>query len=336
MTWLDNARIVAILGVVFIHAAVGAVVDNPVGDTFWWAGNVWDSLSRWSVPVFVMISGALLLDPARQESPLDFYRKRLTRILLPILFWSLFYLAWTYLKGAQKGAAPGLGELVAKWASGRPYYHLWFMYMLPGLYLVAPFLRRLVQAASRAELTGLAAAAFVLAALNQVHQGFTGTEAPLFINWFLAYTPYFLAGYLIRTYPGSVPRGLCLGVFALSCVLTMAGCFGVARSAGLVKGLYFYEYLSLSVIPMALSLMFLLRDWQRPLLGTRNEAVAGLSFGVYLIHAAVLDVLSHEVSRRGLLLHPAWSIPTMAVLVFALSLAATACMRRVPWLRQLV
>src|SRR3954447_23076195 len=78
--WLDLARVLAIGAVLAVHeagAAVGARRPGEPADPAWWAANVLDAASRWCVPVFVMVSGALLLDPRRTERPREFYRRRL-------------------------------------------------------------------------------------------------------------------------------------------------------------------------------------------------------------------------------------------------------------------
>lgn len=69
-----------------------------LGTEYWWISNVYDSISRWGVPVFVMVSGALLLDTSKQEGILTFYKKRLSKIFIPIIFWTAFYLFWFFLK----------------------------------------------------------------------------------------------------------------------------------------------------------------------------------------------------------------------------------------------
>lgn len=114
MIWLDNSRIIAIYAVVFLHVSAGVVIGNDVGTEYWWVGNVYDSAVRWCVPVFVMISGALLLDPNKQEDLATFYTKRLSRILVPIIFWSAFFLAWAFLKGAMKGNELTVVDLLKK------------------------------------------------------------------------------------------------------------------------------------------------------------------------------------------------------------------------------
>ena len=67
MVWLDNSRIIAILAVVFLHVSAGVVTESVIGTESWWVGNLYDSLVRWCVPVFVMISGAVLLDHSKKK-----------------------------------------------------------------------------------------------------------------------------------------------------------------------------------------------------------------------------------------------------------------------------
>ena len=86
MIWLDAARVAAIVAVVLLQVSASVVTQAPLGSTVWWVGNGYDALVRWCVPVFVMVSGALLLDARKTESLATFFRKRAARIGLPLLF----------------------------------------------------------------------------------------------------------------------------------------------------------------------------------------------------------------------------------------------------------
>jgi surface polysaccharide O-acyltransferase-like enzyme len=96
MIWVDKARIFAVFAVIVLHVSAIVVVGiKDFYDLQWWFGNIYDSMVRWCVPVFVMISGALLLSEAKTESISIFYKKRILRLLTPTLFWSLFFTIWT-------------------------------------------------------------------------------------------------------------------------------------------------------------------------------------------------------------------------------------------------
>lgn len=111
MRWLNNARIIAILAVVLLHVSSRVITWSELGSNDWWYANLYDSLVRWCVPVFVMISGALLLAPEKAEPLGVFYKKRASRILSPLVFWSLFYMLWDFSRNMLKGDPKSIQEI---------------------------------------------------------------------------------------------------------------------------------------------------------------------------------------------------------------------------------
>lgn len=139
---LDIIRVLAIVMVLVTHAAesfyissVGALSIKP-GDEFW--VNLFNSASHACVALFVVVSGSLLL-PIK-ESPSGFYLKRIPKIFIPFLIWSVLYLLLPLLWGGTNiEAVKDNGSRLLytfSWASG----HLWFIYMLIGVYLIIPII----------------------------------------------------------------------------------------------------------------------------------------------------------------------------------------------------
>src|ERR1700761_6847314 len=93
MPYGDMIRIVGTIAVVCGHCC-DMILFRPGAElTYnWWVCNIYDALTRWAVPAYIMLSGALLLDPARHEAPHEFYRKRLWRIGIPMAFFSVFFM----------------------------------------------------------------------------------------------------------------------------------------------------------------------------------------------------------------------------------------------------
>jgi surface polysaccharide O-acyltransferase-like enzyme len=336
MTWLDNSRIVATFAVVLLHTAAVVVLNGVVGSGSWLVGNLYESFVRWCVPVFVMISGALLLDPAKNEDLRTFYTKRASRITVPLLFWSAFYLLYASAKGRVLGAPLSPVDLLTRLILGQPYFHMWFLYMMVTLYLFTPFLRKIVVGSTRGELTILTILAFLIAALSAIEASVSGNDSKLFFNLFLSYIPYFFLGYLIRTDKRAWPKPILWGVFLLSSCLTAFGCYIVATYRGLDVGLYFYGFLSITVIPMSVSIMYLLKSWTSPI-GSETfcRTLSALTFGVYLVHIVPLHVF--QFLRLGPLeYHPAVSIPVIAVVVFVSSAILSWMIYRVPYLRRVI
>lgn len=319
MVWLDAARVLAIFAVVLLHAAAAVVTQAPHGSSAWWYGNVYDALVRWCVPVFVMISGALLLRDGKGEPVAAFYRKRVARIAVPLAAWTLIFLAWTAFKAHRNGTGFDWREAVRSTLAGTPYYHLWFLYMIVGLYLFTPFMRVLAANARRDQLWLLTVLMFALAALYPLAGT---TEGMPFVYWFLSYLPYFLCGHLMATSERG-GEALAIEVYLMAAALTAFGCYAA--------GLYFYDYLSVTVIPMSLAVFALLKssDWRRA------GALAPYVLGVYLVHPVFLELFGYFVFKPEAHF-PLLSIPFIAVVAFVLSLATSVALSRIPLLNRIV
>ncbi|MCX5590409.1 acyltransferase [Alcaligenes endophyticus] len=329
MKWMNNARIVAIFAVVMLHVAAYPVLNAELGSNTWWVANIYDSALRWCVPIFVMISGALLLEP-RQEGLSSFYRKRAARVLLPLLFWSAFYLLWAKLKHGAYGNDPSEIDIWERLSAGKPYFHLWFLYMLVFLYLFAPFFQKMIQSCKPKHLHWVVLCGFALAALNAALTKMEDTSSSWFFNWFLLYIPYFLLGHVIRHMTLNIPRRwLWLGL--MSCIVaTASGVYALAMRTDLSTGTYFYDNLSITVIPMSACIILLLRDWNHSLITSQfTHTLSKLTLGVYLLHPIVLDI-AYYFDINAITFNPLWSIPVLSLLTYGISLGLVAGLQRTP------
>lgn len=322
------------LAVVLLHVAAYGVTSQGVGTLPWWVANVADAAVRWCVPVLVMVSGALLLHPDKHTEPARvFYRKRLRRVLLPLVGWTIVYALWN-----QRGMDLDLGERLAHALEGigrgAPHYHLWFLYMITVLYVFVPLLRALVAAVSRRALTVLVAAGFVLAAWAELEGSRRGALMLRHPLVFVGFLPYFIAGHLLATAP-TLPRqrtlwaGAAVGILA-----TAVGCYMLSRARGIDAGLYFYAYLSLTVIPTSLAAA----GWLRSTSLSNTAAVrrlAPLTLGIYLVHPLLLELAAADVLLRAGV-WPAVVLPTIALVLFGASAGIAAALMRVPGVRGLV
>ena len=169
--WLDVIRLIAMLMVIGVHCIdpfyiSPAMRDNP--EYTRWAA-IYGSLFRPSVPLFTMMTGLLLL-PVRQTAGV-FYKKRILRILFPMLIWSVLYnlFPWftgvlglpkeiigdffCYVQGSESQALAASLKDVAMipFQFSFKENHMWYMYLLLGLYLYMPFFSAWVEKAGEKE-----------------------------------------------------------------------------------------------------------------------------------------------------------------------------------------
>lgn len=127
--WADLCRVIAIFAVILLHVSAKYFYDMTPLDN-WLISNFIDSSVRFCVPLFVMLSGALLLvRPFNSETEISSLIKRCLKVALPFIVWSIIYLFET-------GNTNFLSVLYKP-----SRYHLWFCYMILGLYLFYPLLK---------------------------------------------------------------------------------------------------------------------------------------------------------------------------------------------------
>lgn len=341
--WLDVLRVFATVAVVFLH--VSAEVVTSITDTAsfsWWAANLYDSVVRWAVPVFVMISGALLLGHSHQESLAQFYRKRSNRIIIPLVFWTAAYFAFVSHCYGQIELKSALISI----ALGKPYWHLWYLYMLVGLYIVTPFLRTYVASSSIKERYALIIVIFTFAALNSALNYFVFnniiSDMQTVFTMFVPYVGYYICGYQFRVIDNAKISSILLLFLILECFI--AGFLGtglVANSYGLLKGLFFYDYFSPAVICLAVCIFLLFSrifslDGSIKIFRGFIEQASPCTMGIYLLHPMVIGYLRAEHNLTAVSMNPAFSIPIYSLSIFLFCFAVMAAVTRIPLLKRIV
>ncbi len=340
--WVDLIRVVAVFQVVLVHLSYPIFYKGDLPPSAWAAANFYDSLSRMGVPLFFMVSGALLL--GKREPMRAFLWRRFVKVGLPALFWSVFYLLWS-VKAYRNGSMTPLHVVLSILKTiylGDVEIHLWFLYVLAGIYLVTPLLRLLVSVASRRDLGYFLLLWLLGTSLPELFKRLTGFPTALEIPMVSGYIGYFLLGYWLAE-ARLTPHGRWLAaVGALAAVLaTFWGTAWLSASAETIDA-FFYSYFSLPTILAAICGFLLFKDLGERL--DRRAAVwlrslAAASFGVYLVHILVIDLLRHGV--LGFRLYswmgtPLWFIPLTALVVCALSYLLVRLLRLIPFVNMIV
>ncbi|MFZ5871359.1 MAG: acyltransferase [Actinomycetota bacterium] len=327
--WMDAARVVAIVAVVVIHVLAPTVEGRgvDVGSAAWWVADALNSASRWCVPVFLMISGALALDPARVARPRDFYRRRWQRIGVPLVFWTAFYLAF---RQAVLGAGLTPERAAADVAAGAPFLQLYFLYVLAGLVLVTPFLKVVTRHATWRMQLGFAVVLLALGALDQLVTFAAGVGEPNAATRFLPFIGYYVLGWALRDVL-LAGRWVVWTSLAWAASVVAVALLAYVREFGEV-GRYAYGFLSLPVIVMSVAGYLLLHHWLRRGWGWLRP-VAPLAFGVFLVHGALVYGVRHVVGVPTDLLGVVLWATAGTVAYTVASAGITWVLLRVPYLR---
>ncbi|WDZ87818.1 acyltransferase [Micromonospora cathayae] len=340
---LDVLRIGAICGVVAIHV-VGTYVanDDRRGSRNWWIATAIDIGAIWTVPVFVMISGALVLAPrAHRDGPAAFYRKRFARILPALIAWHLIYLVVVrMLLRGEELSGKALTQLLI---DGRIYTALYFLWLIAGLYLLAPVLATFLAAGDgrRAGITAAVAMGWILAAFMIAGvANLNGTPRPIHLGaWTMwwPYVGYFLAGWALARVRLGGWRTVLAALLATALLAEGVWRWGSRPDLPVVQALFPVSYLGASVAVAAVCVFLVantLGDRLRPSprVGGWLVRLADASFGVFLVHLLLLALIQWAVPDLAIGESLSVTLVTCAVVTvgsFAVSLGAA----RVPYLR---
>jgi len=337
--FIHALRVLGAFAIVIAHTAGGtADSQTPLSAAWWLCIALYFSVGFWAIPTFVMISGALLLDSKRQESAWTFYQRRVYRLAVPILFWTCFYLG---LRVWRNHEALSLQQIVSSILSGRPYAHLWYLYMIPGLYLITPALRRFIQATSSTQ--RIAVIIVLMVAADIYHLGnvmFWGNPSSV-LFMFVPFISYYLLGYELfvqkRRLNSAVLIGLVLLAFAYLAVL--------ARPFVNLQGQQFNTFfLGFFCPPVALIAILVFGTAARRDRGRADMSwldrffvkLAPTTLGIYVIHVALLETLGHMAGDSGEDGNLALALIAGPVIAFGLSSAITALLQKIPYLRRTV
>jgi surface polysaccharide O-acyltransferase-like enzyme len=327
---LDFLRVIAAFSVVWLHVSAGVVVNNPdVHSMTWWIGNIADAFNCWGVPVFVMISGALLFSSTSNPPLIEFYKKRVSRLFPALFFWTLVYVVFR----AYTDSTFDLTLATKSIVNGTPYSHLWYIYMFVGLNFVSPFLRPVVTGFDSGELRILIVGCFAIAAIESA----LGCKSVTFLPRFLPFVGYFLAGHYLLNRHGQ------LTVRSLVSILLVCGSVVAIAVAALFPLLgpeswgIMYAPQNPFVIVMAMCIFILCTKHINAKLLPKSlvRRIAPITLGVYLVHPLWLWLLG-KFGCTGFLIHPVIGIPITSLLGFTLSVVTSVFLAKVPVLRRTV
>src|SRR5471030_1264351 len=194
--WINNLRVIALFAVIVLHTSAVLLAQYgkvPLND--WLTADIYNAIVRFAVPVFVMITGALLLH--REYELGDFFKKRLSRVVTPFLFWSLVYIGYSWYNdeisfGADVWVNTKQVLHLLKYGSS---YHLWYVYMLIGLYFVIPVIGKFVRNATENEILYFLVIWFGVMMLSQSYLARFNPQ--VYLHYFAGYIGYLVLGHYL-------------------------------------------------------------------------------------------------------------------------------------------
>lgn len=331
--WISNLRIIALYAVIILHSTsilLGQYGKVPLAD--WLAADFLNALVRFAVPAFVMITGALLLP--REYEIGSFLKKRLTRVVIPFLFWSLVYVAYSWYNEEftfTDNIWANIKTVLLLLKNGSSY-HLWYVYMLIGLYFFIPVIGKYVRNASEKETLYFLIVWFAVMMLSQPY--LSPYNPSVDMHYFAGFAGYLVLGnYMaVKTFNIKNLRIWMLALFLFSVALIAEGSWLLLKYP-VYPGTTFYEPVNPAVLMLSISVFMLAKLTMPkvpPLITRIRDFAGGYNYGIYLSHALVLYFLDDPFGISYKLCTPIVSIPLTALVCFVLSLLLVWLVNKLP------
>ncbi|MCL2117272.1 MAG: acyltransferase family protein [Planctomycetaceae bacterium] len=345
--WADVMRIVAAWMVIAIHLSYPYSEAEPkeVSDSCWLVTNFLDNYFRSAVPLFVMLSGFLLMNKKRLLDKT--FPWRLLKLLIPLIAWSAIYLLMQWISsGTNRDGVPiTLSYGIKCILTGNAALHLWFLYMMFSLYLVAPILHAFVNSAKPLMIKYFLMlwfiAQFAWPILSKIAcSAFDIDQIAPELTFYLVhnFVGFFIAGYYFSS------MNIRFRSFFLLLIGTIIVSLGIAYMG--FKG--YYDRIALLGylrVPFFVSLFLVLkyigerRFFEHGHIAWFLARISSLTFGIYLVHYLVLRVLQDNALGFSLgikSIFPLFSIPVVTSVVFIISAAITWLIIKIPIVRWII
>ena len=332
--WICNLRVIATISVILLHVASAVLYKyNQVPNSFWWIGNIYDSFARFSVPMFLMITGALLL--GRQHSYPIFLKRKVIRILLPFVFWTAIYIIYNFIEPPQfngKLASQSNFEWVLQQIRDGSSYHLWYVYMLLGIYLIIPLITKLVTSVRKMYIALFLIAWVLFIILSTSRTSESNFQWSLW--YYFGYLGYLILGYYLSIINTKYKATSALAgfTFLIGLFITAYGTYYYTDINGTFHKLY-YAYLTPNVLLMTASIFVLIKNvniYLSAVLKKTRDLIDKHSYGIYLSHILVLNYLiMYGVDWD--LIHPLIGIPLTTIITLIVSVAIVYLISKIPF-----
>lgn len=339
---IDLVKAISVFGVIVIHIAGPLFYTYPVGSTEWNVTLFLGVIVRASVPLFLMCSGALLLDPEKKLSLKKLYLRTIPRIAAAMFFWGMMY-KFYHLLLDDVFSADRIFHAFKELLLFNHEYHFYYMHIILLVYVFLPITRVFVSSASeqvlRYSLVVWAALAILYPTLSSFYPFnlLSGMIPQWSINMTYASIGYGVLGYYLKKHPIKTWMGAVLAVISIICV------FAATYIKSAQQG-YLYELflggMTVGILGMAFGIYTLclkvscFGNGRISNIVTKTVvAISKGSFCIYLVHVFFIN----ELVRYGInaqLSLPILSILALSLLVFLLSFITYFAISKIPVLNK--
>lgn len=349
--YLDYLRVLASIAVISIHVSATNWYATDIHGLDWQMFNMYDAVSRWGVPAFVLISGALFLGRKTEISTI--YKKYVLRLVTAFVFWGLAYYLFNgdnILDRLSSFFKPG--KIYAVTSVITNHYHLWFVPMIAGIYVMIPLFEKIAENEKVMKYYLLVSFiySFLLPEIITLINDFGGERTKLVSNalynnisnmnivMVCGYSSFFVLGYYLSNLEFTKKQRIIIYVLGiLGFLFTILANSAISLRCGRAVENY-YNTFTVNVWLECVSLFVLFKNIKFKD-GKMAKVIAKLSkwsFGAYLVHLMVIENLLPKWGLNTLSMASWISVPVIVLIVFVISYFISAVLNLIPGLKKYI
>ena len=342
--YLSRLKALACLAVTVLHTFLAANIYSPDINTQSGMMSVRNCM-MWAVPCFVMASGALLLDNKRVLTTKKLFGKYILRMAVALVVFSvLFALFDGILLKHSSFTTIGKDAFNAIFL-GTGWMHMWYIYLLFAIYLMLPVYKLISKNATAAQLKYLILIYAVFTSVFPFIETLSGKKIPFYICVFSIYPLYLFLGHVLHTGVIKLPKRasglmflICLGIVAMLTVYSYTNNADSPEICNKIFSLLNVYSFPVYVLTSVGAFGFLRKTKNQPIpvLDTVAAELDNCSFGIYLLHMAVLRYIFLYMKFNPFEHGGAVTIIGIALLTMVISYAITKALKFIPYVKKII
>ena len=337
----DLLRILASFMVVFLHVSASEWYTTPPQSFNWFIMNLYDSFVRSAVPLFFMLSGAFMF---KKEVNIKYlYIKKIIPLVVIYIVWSFLYAVDYYGIFALKEVEikPFLITCI------NSYYHMWFIPVLIGIYVLQPILYALVNFEKGKFIKYYLVIFFIIGILKPTFaEFFQNSDLGLLIlnkipYELVSHTGYVILGhYIANIIKIKLKSATSISIFLVTVIISTTVCQIVAIKSGKPSDLL-YDNFMLPVFIEAILIFSLFKNSNFSFISSDKlkfiiSKLSSLTLGVYLMHPFIINQLSQKLNFNVLSFSPIASIPIVSIVTMLVCLTISYVIIKIPIINKIL
>lgn len=333
-------RVAACIAIVVLHTVFAAneYFASEISIRQDIVSRIVENNMMWAVPIFLMVTGTLHLNHRKRLSLGKLYKKYILRIVIVLALFSLIFRLFDMIMDGETFSVGGLLKGFYEMITSTGWGHLWYLYLLIGIYVLMPFYKMISEASSNCELKYLLLVFIVFLSFIPLIESF-GTNIGFYICEALIYPLYLFLGHMIheKLLRGTKVMG---GILLVVSIVAITLLTVLKYKTGVDVPSVLFGYQSPFVIIQSIGVFMVLDNCDFSIENERNRKLLvyadGMTFSIYLIHMLFVRLLFKYIQFNPYNVLAPVTLFLCIVGIFAITCILTAILKKVPGLGKLI